>query len=59
MSKYFSTNDPYGVKSNVSKNFECHKAKNSYDWGCNKHVEKLFPRGKVYWKLLDKQQEQF
>lgn len=57
MSIYFSKNDPLGVGSAVSLNFDEHCARKTHrsSWGSNKHARKLFPRGKAYDKLWNTQ----
>lgn len=48
---YFGLGDDLGASSNVVNNFWNHCEKKGSDWGSDKQVSNLFPRGKVYERL--------
>lgn len=54
----FSQDDPVGAASSVTENLWNHLDNRSSSWGSDKHTRKLFPRGKVYHKIHERQFEQ-
>lgn len=51
----FSNSNTLGAASGTHVNYWEHQSLKGREWGANGQVEKLFPRGKAYWKMFDLQ----
>lgn len=51
----YSIEDPFGAENTISDNFWNHSALHDMDWGSDKQIRNLLPRGKAYRKMQDLQ----